>query len=315
MVSGCTSFRVLAKPRGMLRPALTEGMIVVGRPEVFAFNRIIDQTQQDIQLLEPKLDAYDPERFQAMREIRVFESISEPAGEIEERPVNSEDQRETASPLQEGEPAEALTANESDTQKVTPQAIPSSTQPKAAADKGSDRKLRSPGRLPETKAKLTSYDQVQYEMVYRDMINSEILSIIRDNCLALMGYTIHSLNFNITVIPGINTYTLGEAALNMTVDQSVSEAFFRRWRKRLQTDLVEQAFGIQTRWISGNLSDREKVTLQQNASQLQHKLRERVETLERDSQDLKNRRQALNQDQEEESANIVKVEKETDEAR
>jgi len=85
-----------------------------------------------------------------------------------------------------------------------------------------------------------------------------------------MGYTTYNFNFKITVVPGLNTCILAEAALNMTSGKDVSKNFFRRWRKDLQADPIERAFGVQSRWHSGALSSREKITLQQSASQLRH---------------------------------------------
>lgn len=76
LLAGCSSLSIPVKRTPKARAALTEGTIVVDRPEVSTFGRIVDDVHQDIQVLEKKLASYDSTGFQALREIRMFKAGS-----------------------------------------------------------------------------------------------------------------------------------------------------------------------------------------------------------------------------------------------
>jgi len=305
--AGCSSLAIPVKRTPKARAALTEGTIVVDRPEVSTFGRIVDDVHQDIQALEKKLASYDSTGFQALREIRMFKA-------------GSYGQPTTALPPQKTEPQQSPAADQPTVREEGAETSPPAAEPEAPvspdiampqAVSAHGGELPNPEKLMTTKAALTPYERVLDEMTYRHMIRAEQSSKIQDDSVALMGYTTYVLNFDITVIPGINTYTLGEAALSMVFDQSVSRDFFKRWQKQFQTDLVAQAFGIQRRWISGNLADSEKVTLQQYAAQIQYQERRKVHDFEQNLQELKNRQQELIREKKEATAKIPQLEEET----
>ena len=320
LFAGCSSLSIPVKRTPKARAALTEGTIVVDRPEVSTFGRIVDDVHQDIQLLEKKLASYDSTGFQALREIRMFKAGSARTEIVQPEKAGNNGQPTTALPPQKAEPqqspaADQGTVREEGAETSPPAAEPEApvspdiAMPKAVSAHGGE--LPNPEKLLTTKAALTPYERVLDELTYRHMIRAEQSSKIQDDSVALMGYTTYVLNFDITVIPGINTYTLGEAALSMVFDQSVSRDFYKRWQKQFQTDLVAQAFGIQRRWISGNLADSEKVTLQQYASQVQYQERRKIHGFEQNLQELENRQEELIREKKEATAKIPQLEEET----
>jgi hypothetical protein len=112
--------------------------------------------------------------------------------------------------------------------------------------------------IVETRAELASIEEVRDEMTYRDMIAAELKSKERDEKIMSMGFVEYGLRFEVTVIPGMHTQTMGEAALRMNWEESITPELFRRWRFHLQKDLEAVAFGLQRRWAAGSLTDTEK---------------------------------------------------------
>jgi hypothetical protein len=316
VLTGCSSSRVPGIRRTpKATPVLTGGSIVVDRPEVFTFGRLIEQRQRDIELLQRKLNTYEPQGYQALRDVRIVRVKTEIAGEDKSAKEIAALQEEIAALKQQQAQATAAPKDAGESEKAaSPQsAVPAEAAPTEAAQTVSEESTAtapSPSDFVRTEAELSPIEKVRDEMVYGKMLEAELLSIERDDSVALMGFVEYALKFDVAVIPGVNTQTLGEAALRMSWESSVSREFFRRWRFHFQKALEKEAFGIQRRWVTGNLTEKEKIDLQKAASQLRRKNRKTVIGDENKLTELTGRQELLNQDIADARESIAQLEEE-----
>lgn len=316
VLTGCSPSRVQGIRRTpKATPVLTGGSIVVDRPEVFTLGRLIEQRQRNIELLQRKLNTYEPQGYQALRDVRVVRVKTEIAGEDksakeivalqEEIAVLKQQQAQsTAAPEDSGEPKKAASPENTVPAEAAPSEVTQAVSEESAAT------APSPADFVRTGAELSPIEKVRDEMVYGKMLEAELLSIERDDSVALMGFVEYALKFDVTVIPGVNTHTLGEAALKMRWESSVSREFFRRWRFNFQKTLEAEAFGIQRRWVTDNLTERERIDLQKAASQLRRKNRKTVIVDENKLAELTGRQEKLNQDIADSRGAIAQLEEE-----
>ena len=318
VLAGCSMPRVPGIRRTPeATPVLTGGTIVVDHPEVFTMSRLIEQRQRNIELLRSKLDSFEPQGYQALRDVRALQIGSEVAGEdenarniaaLQEEIETLKKQRAemAAAAAEKKQQAEMAAAAEGGGEAERPES-PESAQPAPAmesAPTGASQALPgetvaaapSPSNFVRTEAELSPIEKIRDEMVYSKMLESKLLSVERDDSVTLMGYVEYALKFDVTVIPGENTQTLGEATLVMSGEQSVSREFFRSWRRSLLNNLESLAYSIQRRWASGDLTTREKIRLQNEASRLRSDIRKTVNADDLKLSDLIRREEKLNQD-------------------
>ena len=300
LLTSCSTSRlpdVRRTPRAT--PVLTGGSIVVDHPEVFTVTRLIEQRQRDIEFLKRKLDSYEPQGYQALRDVRVIQIKTEVTGEDEIAKQIAALQAEVAAlKQQQNQSTDAPEDSGEKESAASPEATvpPESDVPAEAAPEVITATAPSPSDFVRTEAELSPIEKVRDEMVYGKMLEAELLSIERDDSVTLMGFIEYALKFDVAVIPGVNTQTLGEAALVMKWQSSVSREFFTRWRFHLQKALEAEAFGIQRRWVTDNLTEREKIELQKEASQLRREYRRAVITEENKLAEHASRQERLNQD-------------------
>jgi hypothetical protein len=110
----------------------------------------------------------------------------------------------------------------------------------------------------EKEVELTHIETVRDEMAYRQMIHAALRATEMNDTNELMGYTLYTLKFDVTIVPGTNTNSLGEVSLKLGWDSEISEFFFEKWRINLQQNMENEAFSLQRRWITGNLTNKEK---------------------------------------------------------
>jgi chromosome segregation ATPase len=295
---GCSPTTSLAKEK--TAPAISGGAIMVDSPEVFTRQRLLDQHQQEVEWLSQKLNEYTPGGYQGIRDVRILATetqialaeIKHDVAELEKEVENleeeiSEKQEETQQKAKE-QPSEKSSAEP--------------TVPPAG--------LLSPQMVAKTEAELTHIETVRDEMAYRQMIHAALSAIEVNDTNELMGYTLYTLKFDVTIVPGTNTNSLGEVSLKLGWGSEISEFFFEKWRMNLQQIMENDAFILQRRWITGNLTNKEKIYLHRGATQLIKRQQQKTSRLQQKIQSLEEQRRQLTAEIRANEAQLDKIEQE-----
>jgi septal ring factor EnvC (AmiA/AmiB activator) len=295
---GCSPTTSLAKEK--TAPAISGGAIMVDSPEVFTRQRLLDQHQQEVEWLSQKLNEYTPGGYQGIRDVRILATetqialaeIKHDVAELEKEVENleeeiSEKQEETQQKAKE-QPSEKSSAEP--------------TVPPAG--------LLSPQMVAKTEAELTHIETVRDEMAYRQMIHAALSAIEVNDTNELMGYTLYTLKFDVTIVPGTNTNSLGEVSLKLGWGSEISEFFFEKWRMNLQQIMENDAFILQRRWITGNLTNKEKIYLHRGATQLIKTEQQKTSRLQQKIQSLEEQRRQLTAEIRANEAQLDKIEQE-----
>ncbi len=70
----------------------------------------------------------------------------------------------------------------------------------------------------KTKVELTAIEQLRDQLAYRDAVEAELRQVELDDTHDLLGFTIYTLKFDITVAPGDNTQALGQVELELVTE-------------------------------------------------------------------------------------------------
>jgi len=286
---GCSPGTYLAKEK--TAPAIAGGAIMVDSPEVFTRQGLLDQHQQEVEWLSQKLNEYTPGGYQGIRDVRILATeaqiaLAEIKNDVVELEKEVENLEEEVSEKQEETQQKAMGSEQQKSKEPPSEKLSAeSTVPPSG--------LLSPQMVAKTEAELTQIETVRDEMAYRQMIHAALRAREVNDTNELMGYTLYILKFDVTIVPGTNTNSLGEVSLKLGWGSEIREFFFEKWRPNLQQTMENEAFSLQRRWITGNLTNKEKIYLHQGATQLIKTEQQKISRLQQKIQSLEEQRRQL----------------------
>lgn len=256
--------------------------LVVSRPEVFTRERLVNRRLHEVQFLEKKLDAPFEQGIQGARDVREFSGlIAQVRGTFDPMAgaasmlniANLQRQAETAQ-LQHAvnvtllqQQLEALRKNPA-TQPATQPGndIPAPANAQAALTQPStagmpnfsafkDRPpLPTPADVVTSQAKTTQVEALRDEVAYRNSVQAMLREQELDDTHDLKGYTLYTLKFDITTMPGDGTNKFGQVKVLLPNEMDAPKdnvvGLYYQWRDRVRRDVMAEAINLQRTYIN-----------------------------------------------------------------
>ena len=254
------------------------GSIHVDRPEVITRERLVQHRVRELQWLEDKLDpdAYSP-TTQGYQDFRAFEGFLGQVSASFDPLGGAAKTAQSAAALADMARGQELAALKHQIDVLNIQKSlealqepgakpgtlpevkptePPDTSPKAEPPPLSDAFLAAKrpgypeaGQAFETKAKLTNVELLRDEAAYRSAVHAAMCGAELDDTHDLNGYTLYTLKFDVTVVPGSRNGRLGRVQVTLpdVASRKLSLADYDRWLDALQAEMTEHAMALQHR--------------------------------------------------------------------
>lgn len=139
-----------------------------------------------------------------------------------------------------------------------------------------NRVLISPQDLVPSKAQLTASEAVRDEMAFRDFIQASLREKELDDTHDMFGYTIYTLKFDLTMMPGqFSNANYGRVAIQLLDPTTASNlsleelrTLYQSWRISLRKTIEQEALDLQRSFRMNQLGDIELLALARHAGQL-----------------------------------------------
>lgn len=295
--------------------------VLVSRPEVFTRERLVNRRLHEAQFLEKRLDKFE-QGVQGFRDVREFSgliaqargSFDPAAGAASALGVANLQRQEEAAALQHRinvallQQQLAATLASPSTQPATQPgaATPAAANQQAALTHPTDTlpgisafagrpPLPTPADVVASQAKPTAVEALRDEVAYRDAIQAMLREKELDDTHDLRGYTLYTLKFDLTTMPGVTSDKFARVKLTLPkpsgattrpTAEDVRNTFYQ-WRDRFRRDVTAEAINLQRAYGSGELTDMQRIRLADRMAQSQRILRYREQ--KRSSERLKKR--------------------------
>ncbi|MEM7624707.1 MAG: hypothetical protein AAF333_03660 [Planctomycetota bacterium] len=272
----------------------SNGVILVGQPEVFTRERLIDARVEDHSWLRSKLDNADQAfGYQGFIDRRILDvtiakvqgeygfdlpEIASPTAVTDDAPAEADP---AAPPAEGGEQAETDQqaddasgdtnddSSSSDTTGRTPLLGTNDTTPLLRADSSRIPTTHSdPTAAAKTKAQITHIEQLNDQLAYRSAVRAAMRQTLLDDSHDVTGSTLFDLKFDVVLQPSkearqnaLVVFTIQEPDENCSKSRDPEKPKrylqwheYEKWVESVESEVNAQAASLQRRLLSGRVS-------------------------------------------------------------
>ncbi len=138
-------------------------------------------------------------------------------------------------------------------------------------------------QLIKSGARPTGIELLRDQMAYREAIHAALREKELDDTHDLLGNTVYTFKFDISVLPGSNTKSFSKVTLKLNPYgsiPSISDRFFEIWKAQIEKNVQDEALSFQRRWEKGQLAIKEKIELAKELEYQESKLKEELRLIE-----------------------------------
>ncbi|UCE49665.1 MAG: hypothetical protein JSW47_05865 [Phycisphaerales bacterium] len=243
----------------------SRGIVLVGQPEVFTRERLIDGRYEDYEWLRGKLeDADDAVGFQGFVDRKILDiTIAKVVAEYKmDLPGDSVTSTTTDKASQKTDP------NKADESAPTPggSSAPSvASEPRLRKEANATyREIPSGKQADRTEAEITKIDQLNDQLAYRSAVRAAMRQSMVDDSHDLTGGMLYDLKFDVTIVPGDNSrrnavvlFTINEDQYNddkKKKEQRIRRHEYVKWVGSVEREINELSLSLQQKLLRGTLS-------------------------------------------------------------
>lgn len=242
------------------------GQVLVDRPEVFSRERLVVRRHEEVSRLEKELarPQLASQGVQGLRDFRQFTASLRGLG------ARLGDGPGTAAPAPQAAQAAATQAGTAAMEAPAPV-----SKPLVAAAGTPDPRDVAPAQV-----QLTGVDRIQDEEATRSFLQAVLREKELDDTHDLLGLTIYTLKFDVTLIPTREDHQHYQVALHLEGGDTERERLFlERWIESLGRSINSEVLGLQRRWLQDAVSEEERISLALQASREIQEIETRLQSL------------------------------------
>ncbi|WP_372371082.1 hypothetical protein [Candidatus Uabimicrobium sp. HlEnr_7] len=254
----------------------SHGSLYISHPQVFTRERLVNTRIRENQWLKDQLEKKPQSTFQGLSEVRNFEGffnrlnttykpLAGEVNDIQKKNQSQQLQRQNEiarlqHQIQVKELQEQLNNKASANPKPQSNLVPpiSNTAPSKQQSEFKSSQTLPKEQIAETKAQISSLDRLHDHMAYRDAVNAIIREKQLDDTHDLRGFTLYTLKFDLTLLPGKKSSRYAMATVQLSSSPPISkdqdfQELYGKWLNSLKDDINKEITILQRRLVTGHI--------------------------------------------------------------